>query len=335
MREFDWIERLRGRLGGSSLARLGIGDDAAWLCDARLDLVTVDAMVEGVHWSPAWSSGADVGRKLLHRNASDIGAMGGEPGPYVLSASVGPGASADFLDGLLEGLEEGGRLLAGGRAERRVGVIGGDTSRSPGPTVLSMTMLGSSPPRGPVRRDGARPGDVLFLVGPVGLAAAGLAVCQRGMRGEPRWDKLVRAHQVPGDRAAVGHALGLRGWARAMVDVSDGVLQDLGHVLRGSGCGATLDAEAVPLDPAALECAQALGEDALGWALRGGDDYALLVAVPPEKLANVRALCEDLGELGAVLGRFEEATLGLRGADGRPWRLGGHEHTLGEHGERA
>ena len=177
MREFDLIGQIIDRMGRPEGVRLGIGDDAAQLGEGW-DLLAVDTMVEGVHYNPSWSTGADVGWKLLACNLSDIAAMGGEPGQYLLALSLGPGADDAFVGGLIEGLSEAAEALAPGHGA--VGPIGGDTTRSPSATVLSLTQLGRSCARGAVVRSGTRPGDRVGVVGPLGAAAAGLAALSAG-----------------------------------------------------------------------------------------------------------------------------------------------------------
>lgn len=332
MREFELIAGLAARARRLEGVALGIGDDAAALEPEPgiSRLLALDTMVEGVHWRPEWSSPFDVGWKLLARNLSDIAAMGGTPGPWLLGMSLGPSSDPGFVEGLLSGLEAVAEALAPGDP---VGAIGGDTTRSPGPTILSLTLLGAAPSNGPVLRSGARPGDRVVVVGALGAAMAGLTALERGVDVP---EGLLAAHRRPMAQVRAGAALGRAGLVRAMIDVSDGFAQDLGHMLP-EGLGAELDASALPIPPEVGAAARELGGDPLRWALTGGDDYALVAAVAPGDIAALQALAAAEGFAVAEVGRFVErleqgsARVRVLGHDGQrlDGSLEGHEHLLG------
>jgi thiamine-monophosphate kinase len=243
----------------------GPGDDAAVLRPPPdMDLVqTVDTCLEGVHF-PAGLDPADVAWRSLAVNLSDLAAMGAEPAWALLSLAL-PRADEDWLDGFARGLAE----LAGSTG---LDLVGGDMVR--GPLAVTFALTGFVPPGAALRRAGARPGDGIWVTGPLGGGAAGLAAWRRGEPGA------AGAFLRPRPRLAEGRAL--RGLASAAIDVSDGLLQDLGHLLTASGVGAELELERIPLDPGA-----AAAEAGLEMALRGGDDYQLCFTLPPADEAGL------------------------------------------------
>ncbi|MEL6182896.1 MAG: thiamine-phosphate kinase, partial [Myxococcota bacterium] len=294
MKEFDLIRVLAARTKPMEGLQQGIGDDAAVLEPGRFDLVTVDTMVEGVHFRRAWSTPRDIGWKLIAVNLSDIAAMGGAPGPYFLALSVGDSlCEADIL-ALIDGMQEATAALVPEGFE--TGLAGGDTTRSPGPSVLTLTLLGESPPNGAIRRSGARPGDRIVLIGDLGWAAAGLALLDSGLPPEA-WPSgaqhLVAAHRRPHAQVLQGALLGLHGLASALIDVSDGCVHDLRHLLEGSHVGARLNTAHIPVPDALRATSRALGVSLWDWVLAGGDDYALLATVSPEHMGQLWQLARE------------------------------------------
>ena len=278
--EFAFIaERLRPLAAGTPGA-LGLADDAALLDPpAGAELVlTKDAMVAGVHFLPDDPPG-DVAKKLLRVNLSDLAAMGAAPLGYLL-ALIRPKATAeDWLADFCRGLAED-------QARFGIGLLGGDTVSTPGPLALSLTALGHVPRGTALRRCGARPGDDVWVSGTLGDAALGLKVLQGelAVADEVR-APLVERYRLPQPRLALGEAL--RGLASAALDVSDGLLADLGHILETSKLGAEIRAAALPLSPAARTLPGA--PDA---ALAGGDDYELLFTAAPDQRARIAALAD-------------------------------------------
>ena len=267
--EFGLIARVTAGRAQPATTLLGPGDDAAVVAapDGRVVACT-DTAVEGVHWRPDWSTPEQVGRKVAAANLADVAAMGAVPTALLVALACPAGTPVEDLSGYADGLwAEAG--VAG------VGVVGGDVT-SAGQVVLSVTALGSLEGREPVTRAGARAGDVLAVRGRLGWAAAGWAVLARGFRSPVA---VVGAHRVPEPPYAAGPEAA-RGGATAMIDVSDGLLADLGHVARASGV--LVDVRSATLEvPARLaDVGRALGVDPLHWLLTGGEDHALAATFP-------------------------------------------------------
>jgi thiamine-monophosphate kinase len=307
--EFDLIARHFRRLAGPGA--LDLSDDAALLTPppGRELVLSADAMVAGVHFLPDDPPDL-IGRKLLRVNLSDIAAKSATPLGYLMTVSA-PRATPDtWFAGFVDG-------LAADQAEFAVTLLGGDTTSTPGPLSLSLTIIGHVAPGAMVRRGGAQPGDGVWVTGTIGDGALGLAVAQ-GRLADPT-GHLIGRYRLP--RPRVG--LNLAGVATAAMDVSDGLVQDLGHLCRAGGLAATIDAAAVPLsDPA-----RAAGPDWLATCLTGGDDYELLLAVPPAREA---ALVVAAGAVPVTrIGRFQAgAGVTVTGPGGTPMALpaGGWSH---------
>jgi thiamine-monophosphate kinase len=256
---------------------LGIGDDAALIdVPAGQQLaVSTDTLIEGVHFHPD-TAPRDVGWKALAVNLSDLAAMGAEPCWATLALTI-PAADDAWLTEFAAGFAE----LA---AQYNVQLVGGDTTR--GPLSITVQIMGQVPPGAALRRDGARPGDRIYVTGELG--GAGLALRRiTGMdtiAALPRNDCFLRLVR-PAPRIAAG--LALRGVAGAAIDISDGVLGDLGHVCAASGVGARIALDTLPIDSdVRKECNR---QDAWDLALTAGDDYELCVTVPPEREAALQA----------------------------------------------
>lgn len=271
--EFGLISRVtRGRVQPDSTL-LGPGDDAAVIRapDGRV-VVSTDVLVEGVHFRLDWSSPEQVGRKAAAVNLADIAAMGAVP----TSLLVGLGCPRDTPAATAEGLAAGVWAEAG---RVGAGVVGGDVV-SASRVVLSVTVLGSLEGRDPVTRAGARPGDVLALVGRVGWAAAGLAVLTASGPNRPAAPlEVVDAHRVPDPPYSAGPAAALAG-ATAMIDISDGLLADVGHLASASGVAADVHSAALAVPHALAEAAAAVDADPVRWLLTGGEDHALVATFP-------------------------------------------------------
>lgn len=308
MSEFDLIARIRELLEPAR-GWVGAGDDTAVLPRFRgRTLATCDALVEGVHFRAEDGPWEDVGWKALAVNLSDVAAMGGRPRFALVSLGIPAHASTGDVLAVYRGMLE----LA---AEAGVAVAGGNVTRSPA-LWIDVTLLGEAPPR-PVLRNGARPGDAVLVTGALGAAAAGLALLDRRREGlslpaEPAQERLeeaIRAQRRPRPRLAAGAALAAAGLATAMIDVSDGLAADLGHIAEASSVGIELDAGRIPVAEAARAVAGALGVSALEWALHGGEDYELAFTVPParvrEAVEAVRAggvACTPIGRVVAERG---------------------------------
>ena len=304
--EFGLVAAVVARFATTAEVLLGPGDDAAVVAapDGRV-VATTDLLVEGRHFRRDWSSAHDVGRKAAAQNLADIIAMGARPTVLLVGLGVPPDLPVDWAIGLADGLAAECAIMG-------ATVVGGDVVRSDS-VVVSVTALGDLEGRAPVTRSGAQVGDVVALAGRLGWAAAGLAVLGRGFR-SPR--VLADAHRVPQPPYAAGPAAALAG-ATSMLDVSDGLVQDAGHLADASGVVIALDTTALAIDSPVAEAASAFNVDPLGWVLGGGDDHALLATFPPSA-----ALPPGFTVIGEVRAG-EPAVL----VDGAPYAgSAGHDH---------
>ena len=305
----------------------GIGDDAAVVEPARgaLDVVTTDTLVEGVHFDRSFVSAPDIGHRTLAVNLSDLAAMGATPRVAVLSLVLPRTLPVADLDGIVEG-------LLGLAADHRVALVGGNLTRTHGPLVLGVTAIGAVRRRRVLTRAGGRPGDELWVTGAVGAAAAGLAALRQGppadSASDPDLDDCIRRYRRPEPRIRIGTLLGRNGVARAGIDLSDGLADGLHQLARASGAGAEVDGATIPVHPGAGRWFAGAGSDPLEAALRGGDDYELLIAVPRRQRRALRMLARLFR--GIPVTRIGELTktpdLVLRTAAGDRQVPGGYEH---------
>ncbi len=277
--EVELIARLAEIFGAApSGVALGIADDCAALDLGGPDylLWTVDTLVEGVHFELSYMSLGQLGRRSLAVNLSDIAAMGGEA-LYAL-LSWGWPQNRD-----LAGALEFGAGLAACARNYGAAIIGGDTVSSPLGLAITLTVLGRVPKSQMLRRSGAHAGDLVYVTGPLGEAAAGLEILQRHMVLDSALrDPLVQAHLDPRPQLAAGRLLAREGLATACIDLSDGIATDLMHICRLSRAGARLQATDIPVSPGAGAVAAMTGRDPLEFALKGGEDYQLLFTCAPE-----------------------------------------------------
>ena len=268
--EFGLIEEIAAALPRSDRAVVGIGDDAAVLTapDSRV-VATTDLLVEGRHFRRDWSGAADIGAKAAARNLADVAAMGAVP----VALLVGFAAPGDLAVSWARDLVAG---LAAECARAGATVVGGDVSGAES-VVLAVTALGDLAGRDPVTRAGARPGDVLAYAGVLGESAAGLALLEAGRTGPAR---LIAAQRRPAPPYHAGPEAAALG-ATAMIDVSDGLLADAGHLARASGVQIDIGTDRFPGNPALTAAATALGRPGpLDWVLTGGEDHALAATFP-------------------------------------------------------
>nr|WP_170210289.1 thiamine-phosphate kinase [Saccharopolyspora antimicrobica] len=287
--EFGLIGRVTSGRVQSPGTVLGPGDDAAVLAapDGRV-VATTDVLVEQVHFRLDWSTPHQVGRKAVAVNLSDIAAMGAVPTGLLVGLGCAPDLPAKVADELLDGMWEEAQQLG-------IGIIGGDMVSASSLTI-SVTALGDLQGREPVTRAGARPGDVVAVAGRLGWSAAGLAVLGRGFRSPVA---VVGAHRVPEPPYAAGPQAALAG-ATSMVDTSDGLLADLGHIAAASQVGIDVRTEQVEVPQRLTEVASALGADARHWVLTGGEDQALAATFPagqplPEGWREIGVVAEGEG----------------------------------------
>ncbi|MGD0768369.1 MAG: thiamine-phosphate kinase [Tepidisphaeraceae bacterium] len=292
--EFDLIDWIRQTQRNSPLLHLGVGDDLAvlkWPADDLL-LVGVDQVVDGVHFDSSIHSPRQIGRKAMNRNLSDCAAMGCLPAAAVVAVALPRNFSLDRAKELYEGLRQAGDAFD-------CPLVGGDTASWDGKLVLSVTILGRSAGVKPVTRAGARPGDGIFVTGPLGGSILG-----RHLTFEPRV-------QLGRELAAT---------ATAMIDLSDGLSRDLAHVCRASGVGAIIDEAAVPIHSDAVELSRRDRISQLEHALNDGEDYELLFTTSAGAGQGIR-----IGQLTPEPGIF------LRDAAGavRPMEPRGWQHGIG------
>jgi thiamine-monophosphate kinase len=263
--EFGLIKRLRCTMPTSRDVGLGIGDDAAWVrAKANSFFVTADLLLEDVHFDLNWTTLADLGYKTLAVNLSDIAAMGGIPAYLTLSLGIPRYFTSEELDRFYRGVKS----LA---LKHNVAVVGGDTSVAD-KLLISACLIGHAPYR-PIRRSGAKLRNDIYVTGTLGDSALGLQLLKRSMLRKKGTGYLLARHHKPTPRLAVGALLARKGLATAMIDVSDGLLQDLGHICRASLIGARIWEEALPLSGAYRKLA---GNEGTRYALTGGEDYELL-----------------------------------------------------------
>jgi len=310
--EFDLIARLRARASTGDAVMLGIGDDAALILPppGRALAVSSDVLNAGIHF-PADTRPADIGWKALAVNLSDLAAMGAEPAFCTLALSL-PSADAGWLDGFLDGFTA--------LAERHhVALVGGDTTR--GPLSVAVTVHGWVDPHAALRRDAARAGDDVWVTGTLGDAAAALDAWQRGA---PCTPALCARLDRPEPRIHAGRALA--GLAHACIDISDGLVADLGHICRASALAAEVWLPTLPISPelAALADAPARWH----WQASGGDDYELCFTAAPADRQSVMTQLDAVGVAAARIGTLHAAAApGVRaldenGADWQPARAG-------------
>jgi thiamine-monophosphate kinase len=289
--EFTVIDRLvRGREQPPAVA-LGPGDDAAvvFAADGRM-AVSTDMLVAGRHFRLDWSTPHDVGRKAIAQNAADIEAMGAAATAFVVAFGAPSDTPVADAVALSDGLWDEARLLG-------AGIVGGDLVAAP-QWVISVTVLGDLAGRAPVRRGGARPGDVVAVAGDLGRSATGYALISHGIEG---FDDLRRRHLVPAPPYGQGRVAADAG-ATSMTDVSDGLLADLRHIADASGCRMELTTTALRDDHDAVAAAAAAGgADPWACVLGGGEDHALVATFPADPPAGWRVIGRVVAGPAAVV----------------------------------
>jgi len=305
--EFGLIDRIRKRCRGVDAKLIeGIGDDCAVYSASknRNQVITTDALVEGVHFDFRTQSAESLGRKALAVNLSDLAAMGAEPRLAVLALGLPSGFPVERIDALYRGLSARCR-------QYRVALAGGDTVRSPRGFWIALTLVGETRKNRWFRRSGARPGQVIWVSGTLGDSALGLRILSTPAGKSPDLPERVRRyltgrHLEPEPRLALSQAL-VRSTIRvgAMIDLSDGLLQDLGHVCRASGVGARLQLERIPVSQPAEKFSLVNNLRLQDWLLGGGEDYELLFTTPREDVKKLKRLIARAGvpvtEIGTVL----------------------------------
>lgn len=313
--EFSLIDRLRDQLDPSvrdqGQVGIGIGDDAAiWTPALEHDVViTTDALVDGVHFRLGWTDWWSLGHKMLAVNISDIAAMGAMP----RLATIVLGLTGDEEVENLERLYQGANQLSKAYG---VAIVGGDIVRSPGCLFLSVTLIGEVRSTEAIRRNGAQVGDLVIVSGTLGASAAGLSLLAHP-RSVSTGDLLVASHLRPVPRVALGQLM-FSGGITAAMDLSDGLLGDLRKIMAASGVSAEVNVDAIPMLPAVRAL---FPEQWRKFAQQGGEDYELLMTIPPPRLEEFKAAAAKVGASIHPIGRIVSAANGI-------------ELTLVEHGQR-
>jgi thiamine-monophosphate kinase len=318
--EFGRIRRFFAPLAGPG--GLDLRDDAALLdcAPGKQLVVTVDAIVAGVHYLPDDPPDL-VARKLLRVNLSDLAAMGARPRHYLLTTALPAALGDDWVARFAEGLAQDQRHYG-------IDLLGGDSVATQGPAVLSLTAVGEVAAGDEIRRSGARPGDHVWISGTIGDAFLGLAVLRGGYSELAAEEQavLISRFQLPEPRVELGPRLA--GIAHAMLDVSDGLVADLGHICEASHVGACVALAELPLSPAARQIAAAMSDLPLRLAT-AGDDYELLFAAPPEASETILRLAAELRLSLTAIGTIEPgAAVRLVDAEGKlvPVAAAGYRH---------
>jgi thiamine-monophosphate kinase len=301
--EFGLIARIAEIVGAGSPSdlRIGIGDDAAgWDQPPAFMVASADMLVEGIHFDLGLTTWRDLGWKALAVNLSDIAAMGAKPACALVCVALRPETpledALDFYRGMRDLACQSGCTIAGG-----------DTVRAGHEAVINVTVIGTLPAdeaRTALRRDAGQAGDQVAITGHVGASAAGLWLLQHAAKGTApaiAGDPLVDAHRRPLPQLLAGEVV-RRAGVRCAMDVSDGLLADLGKICTAAGTGAVVRANLLPLHPAAT---QAFPEQALEWAATGGEDYELLFAAPPTVMARALDRLNAAGVKGTVIGELD------------------------------
>jgi thiamine-monophosphate kinase len=316
--EFGLIDLLAKMVGGAKDERLliGIGDDAAaWKGDTSIQLASVDSFIEGVHFPSGIAPWKELGWKALAANLSDIAAMGGVPRYALVSLALPEDTEVDDIKNLYLGMGELAKQYG-------VTIIGGDISRAP-IVAITITILGSSPIRKILTRSSARPGDIVAVTGSLGAAAAGLEMLKKELKFDPQASaRFKQAFLHPTPRIAEGQLLADQG-VKTAIDISDGLVADLGQIGKSSKVGARIEAERVPVEP--LVKAE-FGERALEMALSGGEDYELLFTAEAEVLDKVKQVAScPITVIGKIVAGKGVTVVDRRG---KPIKLGkaGWEH---------
>ena len=295
------------------IAPLGIGDDCAVFRDG-LNLITTDASTEGVHFDLSWMSLADAAYRCLTANLSDVASMGAVPSGFTLALCLRPDLAFEAIRGAIDALKQ----CIEDHGLKDCWLIGGDVVRSC-IVSFSITMLGQKPNYPVVRRDGARDGDLIAVIGHLGHSAAGLEICRRNLMFDGMNEKyapFLSAFKRPKALCRIGCALAEKRLLHAMMDLSDGVMTDLERMLASSRCGCVAEIGAFKPDAAMEALAEEFCVQPRSWMVCGGEDYSLLTAFPKENLEAVREICLNNSSSLTVLGHCDKRIRGIRWMDG-------------------
>lgn len=318
------IERVIRNLVSTPDVVLGVGDDAAVLrSPPGLILLTTDMLVEGVHFRVGFGTAEQLGYKALVVNVSDIAAMGGTPWTAVVSLALPGSLPATFVESLYSGLNRAAR-------EFQVALVGGDTVASPGPLVINVALTGKADEGGVLTRRGARPGDLVFVTGSLGAAAAGLFVLENsGSWSDEATRFVVQRFLEPTPHLEAGKLLAASG-ASALDDNSDGLAQEMHALCRASGVGCLIELARLPVEAPVQEIAACACRPLWEWALYGGEDYGLVACVPPAHAPGLAEAFKAQNIAFTAVGRITAGEEGLFtvSSDGRlaPLAPSGFKH---------
>ncbi len=315
--EFELIRRHFAPLAKSVPGALDLTDDACVLSPPLGEelVLSADALVAGIHFLA--TDPADlIARKMLRVNLSDLAAKGARPIGYLMTLAFDSSIDEEWVARFVAG-------LAADQAEFGVALLGGDTVLTPGPLTLSLTAIGAVPAGNALRRNGARSGHRIVVTGTIGDGYLGLRVLRGDFAELSLANRchLIDRYRLPQPRVALGIALGRGRLAGAGMDISDGLLGDLAHLCDSSGCGAIVSTAMLPLSAGASELV-ADDPDLLRQLMTGGDDYELLLAVPPAALSEVQEMARDSGTAAVDLGAFvPETGIKVVDRDGSPMEI--------------
>lgn len=324
--EFGLIERIRGRRTTyDENVVIGIGDDCAILRRGTvLEVLTTDCLVKGTHYEDDWLGMKDVGWKALAVNVSDVAAVGGTPKHALVTLFLSDGMTTADIDDLYDGLEECGEKTG-------VSVVGGDIVKTCGPFAVSVTLSGTCERDEVVLRSGARPDDIIVVTGTLGEASLGLrclkdrVLCVEG----GSLCNAVKKFQRPVPRIDESQSIVHELRPSSMIDISDGLLSDMWHILESSKVGAVLDADSIPIAEGVTEFFEGDREEALSWAVRGGEEYELLFTMAGRHEAKMPELSKALGTRLTRIGKIVPKSSGVKlaGPDGeRDLKPSGFDH---------
>ncbi|MCE1226064.1 MAG: thiamine-phosphate kinase [Geobacteraceae bacterium] len=300
--EFGLIDRIRARFPQPAAPELGIGDDAALLSPSAgcQVIVSTDLLAEGVHFDLGFGPARLLGRKSLAVNLSDIASMGAIPRWFFLSLAIPAGFPLATIEGFLDGLAEQA-------AEHNCILAGGDTCGSKGGLTISVTIMGEQRSELILKRGGAQLDDEVWVSGTLGDSALGLKLLLEGVRLGGADDSLLLRQLDPTPRCALGVKLAEAGLVNAMIDISDGLLADLGHIGEQSGTGAEILLEQLPLSAALQSCCSSLPEFPWQLAVSGGEDYELCFTAPVCNHAAIQKISKTAGIPLTVVGKVTDS----------------------------
>ncbi len=328
--EFGLIERIKARKAAyDEDVVIGIGDDCAILRRGSvLEVLTTDCLVKGTHYQDEWLAMKDVGWKALAVNVSDIAAVGGIPKHALVTLFLPEDFTTADIDDLYDGLDECGNATG-------VSIVGGDIVKIHGPFAISITLSGTCERDEVVLRSGARQGDIIVVTGSLGEAALGLR-CLRDEVSCVEGDLLcncVKKFQHPMPRLKESRAIVQELRASSMIDISDGLLSDMWHILEASKVGAAIDADAIPVSRGVLEFFNGEKEEALSWAITGGEEYELLFTMSSRLEGKLPGLSEKLGIKLTGIGKITSKASGVKLASPggeKELKPGGFDHFKAE-----